>query len=54
MFDKIFDMGLGVAHGYAKVAQKIWAVLVIGKVEIVTNMYTKIIRIGLFRPKFEL
>ena len=47
-------MGLGVAYGYAEVAQKIWAPLIIGKVEIVTNMYTKVIRIGLFRPKFEL
>ena len=47
-------MGLGVAYGYAKVAQKIWATLIIGKVEIVTNIFTKIMRIGLFRPKSEL
>ena len=40
MFDKIFDMGLGVAHGYAKVAQKIWDPLLIGKSEIVTHIST--------------
>ena len=39
-FIEIFDINLGVAYRYAEVAQKIWALLIIGKGKIVTNICT--------------
>ena len=43
-FVKIFDMGLGVAYGYAKVAQKIWGPSPIRKLEKITHIQTKVIQ----------
>ena len=39
-------MGLEVAYGYAKVAQKIWTPSLIGNMEIVQYMYTLVAEIS--------
>ena len=53
-FVEIFDMGLWITYGYAKVAQEIQGPSLIRKLEKLTNISSKVNQNGLFRPKSEL